>query len=796
MKNNPVQVVLNLKDYIAIPDVNPGGENTDFFAGNDNLFAAHKQRVLLSVQSIKRNLLNSSSPSIFAHVTLRPEAIAKSHRPIRAIFPTNKVEYIGGGKFGEMLVELNEKNIDHVVSAIVKAETETTLIEKDGKIKAKPSRQKSELGAINEIREHAVEDKRKFSVETGYDWLQDSRTGGVYYVEIFYDIRREQENSKFSNLSKMGKDFEERLFALDNTLEVLRSKWKGLFFYIIKVKNQDDFNAHKKLITFLDNEPIVKKIHLPPILKETEAETVRINQHHPISPPQEGVSYPIVGIVDSGVQKDLSIEGWRAGEVGFIEDELQDRSHGTFIAGLISAGAELNSKLPFLRERPCKFYDLDLFATNSENFKHVFPNGFHDFLTQLEFEIPKAKEIGTRIFNMSLSLDMSVESESYGFFASLLDEISDNHDVVFILTAGNLEAAEAREPWPLKPNDALAMLAKYRHQGSDRVLQPCESIRSLTVGALDPAHNVDELKPSSYTRRGPGPALGVKPDLTHIGGILDHDSGIYSIHTSGELISGCGTSYAAPLVAKTLAILDFAIEGSVPRETLIALLIHGAKIPGCMDSKDLVPIARDFVGFGMPSTSDESILHDDYSINLIFHGELKNRQELSFDFSWPDSLITEKGGCRGDVTLTLVYSPDCSYKFGTEFIRTNVDVYLRQAEVDKKTGEIKYKGRLTSDTGKSYEKSMIENGLKWWPIKKFHASFRSKGNQRAWRLVVDSLSRPAASFPSEGVKFSVILTISDPKKTSDVFNEVRRSLISQGVNIADIRTANRLQSRN
>ena len=37
---------------------------------------------------------------------------------------------------------------------------------------------------------------------------------------------------------------------------------------------------------------------------------------------------------------------------------------------------------------------------------------------------------------------------------------------------------------------------------------------------------------------------------------------------NGEIETGCGTSYSAPLVAKTLAAIDNAIEGEVSKETL------------------------------------------------------------------------------------------------------------------------------------------------------------------------------------------------------------------------------------
>lgn len=795
MKNNPVQIVLNVPDYISIPETNPGGKNTDFYENNDTAFSNHKQKILSTTYAIKNTINETPNSSVFAHVTLQSKALAKSHRPIRSIFPTGKVEYVGGGQLGEMLVELNSKNIDAVLSAIEKAETTTTLVEKDGKTFSKPSRNKSEVGTISEIRLHQPSDKRNFSIEKAIEWLSDIRTGGVYFIETFFDSNKDSTVSSLSNLEEMALSFDKQIKDLDQRIQVLRSKpeWKGVAFYAIKI-NEDQIRneqLHKKIINFFEQQSIVKKIHLSPILENSNScsATETHNEEFLSIPTPTESTYPIVGIIDSGVSKSSNLNAWSAGSLDFIDDELQDSSHGTFIAGLISAGAALNKNTPQLQETPCKFYDMGLFATDPNEFRKLFPKGFYDFLQQLDFEIPEAKRHGVRIFNMSLSMSLPVEDDSYSFFASVIDEISDNHDVIFVLPAGNLESSFYRDPWPSTPEDILAMLAKYRYSGKDRILQPCESIRSISVGALEPASEINALKPSTYTRRGPGPALGIKPDLAQIGGFSKADAGLYSVNSAGSKVSGCGTSYAAPLVAKSLAILNSSIEGNISREVLISLLIHNSNYPKPLNEKELIPIVKDFMGHGVPTATNEIILYDDHSISLVFSGTLKAKQELKFDFTWPASLINEKGGCRGDVALTLAYTPDCSYKFGHEFVRTNIDCYLRQAQIDKKTGEICYKGRLKSEAKKEYERSMIENGMKWWPTKKYKGVFKGTGNSSSWRIVIDSLSRAASTLPEEGINFSAILTISDPKKESDVFNEVRRNLISQGILISDIRSA-------
>jgi hypothetical protein len=60
--------------------------------------------------------------------------------------------------------------------------------------------------------------------------------------------------------------------------------------------------------------------------------------------------------------------------------------------------------------------------------------------------------------------------------------------------------------------------------------------------------------PARYSRRGPGLQVGIKPDLAHYGGcgpLNDDDpTGLKSADSNGQTVHVCGTSYAAPLIAR------------------------------------------------------------------------------------------------------------------------------------------------------------------------------------------------------------------------------------------------------
>jgi hypothetical protein len=93
------------------------------------------------------------------------------------------------------------------------------------------------------------------------------------------------------------------------------------------------------------------------------------------------------------------------------------------------------------------------------------------------------------------------------------------------------------------------------------------------------------------------------------------------------------------------------------------------------------------------------------------------------------------------------------------------------------------------------ERALIDHGLKWWPTKRYEAAFTEHGTSSSWRLEVTSVTRAEASFPTDGVPFSVVLTISDPEGARPIFQTFRQYLQSRGTQIANIRTAQRVRQR-
>ena len=825
MANSPVQIVLNSDAFIEALENNGGGGSKDFFAGNDTEFIEHRDNIQNQLSEIKSmQLVNSFAKVSYAKVTLKQTALAKSHRPTSQVFKRDVAPIIGAGDLGELFVELTPESIDKINTKVGQAEPETRYKEKNGKNEPNPSRLRSEVGAIEGISPYTASDKRNFSVKEAVKWLSNPQTGGSYMVELFeapparqdWDLLSKYKfdlfDSFFGGLTILGTGlfvsrittgqgssvvFGVKLEKTDSTpvIQLYSSSTAGKS----GEKKSIDLNLerHNELLEYLGNHPLVKKVTLPPII--TQSSTVKSQvkgENFTVLAPDHKGSYPKICVVDGGVS---DVYGdWIEDRWGLISSMDKDENHGTFIAGLAIFGQQLNGKAICREIDGCKIIDLDILP-RADRYSSYYSKPL-EFFNELETAVQELKaRTGVRIFNFSLNIEEHASTTGYSVPAQILDKIAEENDVVFVISAGNTHPRDIRKEWPVDHFDALKILASSRN---DAIKKPAESCRNISVSALNPPHleGVVPYALSSYSCRGPGLRVGLKPDFAHIGGsgtshpTLGH--GLLSLDPTSNIVDGCGTSYAAPNVAKTLASLDHSIEGIVSRETLIALGIHHAVLPESLNDKNLRNVSKHLVGFGMPDGSENILNGNSSAITLVFANRAISGHKMSFKFSWPSSLVRD-GKCFGHAKLTIVSTPRFDYRFGSEFVRINIDAALRQLQNNGN-----YKGRLNAiytpedGDGSLYEKDQIEHSFKWSPVKVYEKTFpRGVGPSTEWKLDVEYLSRDGVTIPAAGVPFTAILTISDPNSEKPVFNDMRQMLQSLGVQAVDIKTAARIIPR-
>lgn len=823
MPNSPIQVVLNTNDFIVSREKSRGGFHKDFYAEKDKEFISHKNKILTQLDTIRKNQLeNRYSEISFAKLTLNPLALAKSHRPTHAIFKRDITPIVGAGDLGELFVELQPSSIEKVSMKIQKAEEKTRLEFHNEKLQPNPSKLRSELGSIGKIEPYTASDKRNFSVNDGLTWISDLRTGGAYIIELFETPPPRQDWDNLpSEKFDLYKSFVDELHSFRQGLFAFRlvgSDEKAIMMAVrleestesssvqlmstlssvqrsSKVINvNQDVSEHAKLLKFLDSHPLVKKIALPPIVKQSVQGSQQVGSQYSVPVVEEHEEYPVIGIVDGGISS--LMKDWIEDQWGLLNHEDKDEAHGTFIAGLALSSASLNGQEVYKELDGCRIVDLDLFP-KEENFQDYYTDPFQ-FLQELETAVRELKaRTGVRIFNFSFNTEECMPSDGYSSYARILDGIAERNDVIFVISAGNTGPNDFRREWPSDHSEAISILASAVN---DRIKSPAESCRNIAVAALNPP-NLDGIvpfAPSSYSCRGPGIRVGLKPELAHVGGsrikTAEKGHGLYSVDTNGQLIDACGTSYAVPHIAKTLASIDKSVEGNVSRETLIALLIHHASLPDVLTDKQFKDVAKQLVGFGMPSSSIDILEGSESSITLVFANRIQDGRKMSFRFVWPSSLIKNKK-CYGHAKLTLVSTPPFDYRFGSEFVRINIDGHLRQEQQDGGyEGRLKPVYLLGESSGHPNERERITHGFKWSPIKVFENKFHRKGLTN-WKLDIEYLTRDGEILPDNGVPFTALLTISDPDNSKPVFNDMRQSLDSSGVKIVDIKEAARVVRR-
>ena len=829
---SPIQIVLNPENYEEARETAGGGPRKDFFANKDWEFREHKARLLNQLRAISDAMTMQPQTDIaFVKVILRRAAWAKSHRPLKALFKSDWTPLVGGGDIGVMIVEARPQSIAHVAGEIGRAEDQTTLrfVATLGKEVPYPSPARSETGAIERIEIYGTPDKRTFSLDQAIAWLSNPMTGSSYQIELFEaPPPRSTLDAYDQSHQRLFQSFIDGLDGLDGGLTVQRLATGVRSQPLLSMRldrsgepallrlstpAQTDrrrsvapFDAtvarHTRLLDFLDTHPLVRRISLPGVIAKSVNGVGRVRPTQATVPIRDSTrTHPKVGIIDGGIGKALSdwvIERW-----DILADEDADRAHGTFIGGLCVVGASLNGPETCPELDGVELVDLAVFPDEQKAgvFASYYPDGLPQFFDEVETAISESRaRHGVRVFNMSLNILQPAAPDYYSVHAARLDRIAETHDAILFISAGNIDPQNFRPEWPADATQALSNLATSHN---DAMLTPAESIRNVAVAAVNPpGHSACiPYAPTRFSRRGPGVRAGVKPDLAHVGGSgsqkapLGH--GLFSITPDGSVIDACGTSYAAPLVAKTAATLDQAIEGDVSRETLIGLLVHSAKIPQPLQPKALAAVARHLVGFGIPPSADQILQTDDHEITLVFASRIRRNQQVTFRFVWPSSLVSPSGQCRGSAKLTLISTPPLDPRFGSEFVRVNVEAALQQEQSDGR-----WKGRLDALylPGRTEtpvdEAELIEHGLKWSPVKVYAKSMpRGVGESSNWRLSVNYLTRAGEEMPEDGVPFTAILTISDLEGIQPVFNDLRQTLTALGVQIADIRTAARITPR-
>lgn len=174
--------------------------------------------------------------------------------------------------------------------------------------------------------------------------------------------------------------------------------------------------------------------------------------------PIEGIEYPVVGILDTGIADNPYLSAWKtADSFTSYPDQYKDPSHGSFVSGIIEYGDELNglstTMLPGVH-----LFDAAVYPDSSKQTIYV-----DDLVEHIREAVERNRHI--KVWNLSLGTSIESSLDDFSDFGMALDNIQDENNVLIIKSAGNCTNFTRQLP-------------------KSRIAQSADSVRSVVVGSL------------------------------------------------------------------------------------------------------------------------------------------------------------------------------------------------------------------------------------------------------------------------------------------------------------------------
>lgn len=688
-------------------------------------------------------------------VRLIDKALAKSHRPDH-LFSNDTCPIIGVGKPGELFLRATEVGLARLTKVVEHDEAKQMVKEISSVQAFEP--------VTPSFRRRGAESKDILR------YSPRSKNGFMTRVRLFNVGSQVEQELHVKNFAAV---------CGTRNMPIHKSGYsENSFVYGVECHTVEDVDALSRIIGVrsIVSMPIVRTTHPHDINPKPLPKLIK----------REDVTgdVPVVVVVDTGISDKIpTLNSWVVGRESYVAEQYRNVEHGTFVAGLICWGSQLNTAITGIDNNPCAVFDLQIIPN------HKPENGATDFVTEQEFlasldETLQRHANEYKVWNLSFSTEDICSLDDFSAFAEELDNFQQKYEVSFVISSGNF----SNPP-----------LLNYPRQGTQlevgRITIPADSVLGITVGSVchlgcpTPGPNANE--PSAFSRHGAGPNYIIKPDLVHFGGACSidgsHPYGIRSLSETGTA-ENLGTSFSTPLVSKTLAQIYHQLTPS-PKPTLArALLTHHARDPrthGRVPDKD-----ENCFGFGLPSTVPYCLECTPYSSTLLFDDVLRPGYYLEWDnFPYPSSL-SHDGKYYGEIWMTVAFAPVRGSRWGSEYCETHIDAHFGVyrdhiiREKGKTTGKTvsEFHGLVPPEhknVGILYESYQVQQLRKWAPVRTYYGYLGEKGEKGTrWRLRVSLLTRHGvedmASFQSQ--PFSLVLTIADPAKRAPVYDEMARSL--------------------
>ncbi len=414
---------------------------------------------------------------------------------------------------------------------------------------------------------------------------------------------------------------------------------------------------------------------------------------------------PKVCIIDSGIQEEHPLlknaidynnsKSWIPSEMNLTADMVRNGGHGTRVAGAVLYPRIIPRQESY--QAVCWLQNSRILDQNCRLSDRIDrPNllrGIVDYYYS---------QTATRIFNHSIASDAPCRTRYMSAWASTIDQLSYEKDILFIVAAGNIPLDSYRTSPRLSVKQHLLAYREYPDyltENSCRIANPSQSFQALTVGSITSNYFRDlswsslgeKDEPSPFSCSGLGIWDTIKPEVVEYGGDILKDNNqppslICNTNTSPELVrstlgSGSsplvaadafGTSFAAPRVTHIAARL----AAEFPNESCLlyrALIVQSARWPDwalAKTNEEKYNVIRQ-IGYGIPNL-ERAISNTPNRITLITQGEklIKAGEVDIYQVKLPDSLRSP--GEEFEILLEITLS----YKAQPRRTRRNRRKYL------------------------------------------------------------------------------------------------------------------------
>lgn len=490
-----------------------------------------------------------------------------------------------------------------------------------------------------------------------------------------------------SNLAHFLSGFDELITTYGGRIV---DDFKTKNFYILKIF------ANSRLFDEIVELREVAQIDRPPKIKiektiNSDVEDFQIDGN----PPEDASG---ILIVDSGILSghpllsntvgdEIAVPTRNSSQVS--EDEPSDEiGHGTQVAGIALYGDVeecINNKVfspeLWIFSAKVMFLDEDGLSTYNEEelLEHQLDTGIRYFVDNY----PNCKIIN---LSMGNSAKRMFNNKRQFNLASLVDELSKELNVIFVISSGNIDIDE----FNLSDNYPDYFLDDSTDMF--KIVDPATSALALTVGALS-KYNTSQFfsvlteYPSPITRVGPGYRGMIKPEFVENGGGgFGEELDVITINPNwineGRLFTLVnGTSFSAPKISNFIAKLI----NKYPDRSLNlikALLISSASIPSEKpeslsemslsssgnDAKNLLKI----YGYGKPDLNN-AFYSESNRVILLRENTIKLDNIHIYPVYLPEEFIQKKG--NRSISVTLVFDPPIN-KNRVEYLGATFETHL------------------------------------------------------------------------------------------------------------------------